>query len=404
MAGDVSAESFRRYARSARWPVIASLIHALLLWGVYRMALPLRSSQATAPPAATLRGDEIDIALVEGTAPRLAEPAPAPRIGSSSVTSAPPFAERARASRPIEANAPPDTESPPPPERAQPSAESEEPTDRSANAVAPAAPRRPSQPIDLGLAPGAWQRWVFAPEAQPQRREAPEAPEEKRSGRYSFRAPPASIGASIAQGLADQDRARGLGPSGRVISAFYRAAHNLAVPELGVARYRVSVLRSGAIEVSLASFSSDGPGWRALASGARAALQRAPPRLTTSGQGLRWLIEIKAESLFPNGLDPKSLHGARVEVAPPRFRSVESGKAELHERNPTAGSGEQPLAETKANVELPGVYVSGRGKVCGYRVGISALGPLLQGGCDPVNAGAAAQRLVRVRALEEVVF
>jgi hypothetical protein len=88
----------------------------------------------------------------------------------------------------------------------------------------------------------------------------------------------------------------------------------------------------------------------------------------------------------------------------PRLRSVESARVELEDKNPVAGRSEKPLAESKVNVELPGIYVAGRGKVCSYRLGVTPLGPLLQGGCDLANVGAKPQRMVRTQVREETFF
>jgi hypothetical protein len=48
--------------------------------------------------------------------------------------------------------------------------------------------------------------------------------------------------------------------------------------------------------------------------------------------------------------------------------------------------------------------VAGRGKVCGYRLGVTPLGPLLQGGCDFAGAGSKPQRIVRATTHDEVLF
>ena len=56
-------------------------------------------------------------------------------------------------------------------------------------------------------------------------------------------------------------------------------------------------------------------------------------------------------------------------------------------------------------MDNPGVYVTGTGKVCSYRIGISLLSPLvLQGGCDLVNAGANLQRIVRTEIRDQTAF
>lgn len=146
------------------------------------------------------------------------------------------------------------------------------------------------------------------------------------------------------------------------------------------------------------------PAWQAVAAKAAEALKRTPPRIPKPRAGARMLIEISAEQLFPNGVRPKDLHGPRLETQAPRFRSVAAAQANLKDLNPVAGQTGVPVAEMKANVDLPGVFVAGKGKVCAYRVGVTPLGPLLQGGCDLVNLGAKAQRMVHTRVREEALF
>ena len=59
---------------------------------------------------------------------------------------------------------------------------------------------------------------------------------------------------------------------------------------------------------------------------------------------------------------------------------------------------------SKANVNLPGIYVGARGKVCGYRLGLTLLGLGFEGGCDPSNLGAKPQRLVSTVVREETLY
>lgn len=252
----------------------------------------------------------------------------------------------------------------------------------------------PSAPIDLGLGPEGWQRWVS-------REPAPGAPA-PRSGRYRvFHAPPVSSTGGLQEGLEERDRKLGLGPSGRVVTAFHRAAHDKVAPELGNASFQVTVLSSGKVEVTLDQASGADDKWRAVALRAAQELGRAPPRIPPPRQGVRMLVEVTAEELFPNGLPATERHGLRLEPVPLRLRSTDEAKAEIEDRNPTAGT---QAAGPPLNLEVPGVYLSARGKVCGYRVGVTPLGPLLQGGCDLSNLGAKPERRVRARVREEALF
>jgi hypothetical protein len=48
--------------------------------------------------------------------------------------------------------------------------------------------------------------------------------------------------------------------------------------------------------------------------------------------------------------------------------------------------------------------VKGRGKVCGYQVGLTLLGPMLTGGCEPSNIGAPAQRVVSAKVTNQTML
>jgi len=269
---------------------------------------------------------------------------------------------------------------------------------------APDSPEEPASPnIDLGLRPDAWQRWLgstkpdAASKASSTRTPGPDR-------RPLFRPPPKSTTGGLQEGLEAEDRARGLGPSGPVISALYHAAHSNAAPETGVVRFQVTVLDTGSVEITVREASDHFDGWRAVATAAVDALRRVRPRIPKARSGMRLTLELTAEEIMPDGTKTKQLFGPRLEVAPPRFRATTDAQAELKVRNPVAGENRELAAGTKANVELPGLYLAQRGKVCGYRIGLSLLGPALNGGCDLSNLGARPQRMVHTRVLEEVLF
>jgi hypothetical protein len=218
------------------------------------------------------------------------------------------------------------------------------------------------------------------------------------------RAPPASTTGGLQEGLEARDLKLGLGPAGRVTSALYDAAHLDVAPVTGVARFNVTVLRSGKVEVSLGSASD--AGWRVVAERAAEALRKSPPRIPPPRDGYRLTLKITAEETMPNGIRRKDLHGPRLEVDLPRLRSVADEQKELELKNPTLGVGaeQQEIRGSPIAADLPGVYVTGRGRVCSYRLGLSALGPLLQGGCDLANVGAKLQRIVRTEVEKQSAF
>jgi hypothetical protein len=265
------------------------------------------------------------------------------------------------------------------------------------------------KPIDLGIGPDAWQRWV--------RLRTPEEPRTERrasqANRFQlFRAPPASTTGGLQEGLEEQDRKLGLGPEGRVISAFHNAAHSWDAPHLGTARFDVTVHRTGAVEVTLGSASGEVEMWRKVAAHAAKDLRAAPPRIAPPRDGLRLVVELVAEETMPNGTRKKSATPPRLELAPPKLENAERAKERLAEDNPTMKDPSNDYAPIKR--DLPGLYVAESGSVCSYRIGGGVvghgprlpltLGPIVQGGCEPSNIGVKPQRMVRARVLEQSMF
>jgi hypothetical protein len=271
-------------------------------------------------------------------------------------------------------------------------------------ADADAPPATPSQPIDLGIGPDAWRTWARTQPLAPAR-EATDQPTAASRRQPLVRAPTPSKTGGVQEGLEANDRKRGLGPSGRVVTALHQATHSEVAPQLGVAHFSVTVLRSGEVQVSLNSANGESEKWRAVAERAALALRKAPPRIPPSREGVRLTLDVTAEETFPNGLKRTELHGPQLEAEPPAFQSTEEAQAELEANNPvTATSRVAPSNRLPPIKKLPGVYVTGKGKVCGYRVGLSLLGPVLQGGCDPSNIGAKPQRMVRVAVKDQSFF
>ena len=276
-------------------------------------------------------------------------------------------------------------------------AEGTEPTAR----AEPTVQKEGVSSIDLGLGTDAWQRWVATTKADT----LADRHATRSNRRPLVRAPPKSTTGGLQEGLDAQDRALGLGPSGPVISALFHAAHTSAAPEEGTARFQVTVLDTGAVEIQLSEASGNFDGWYAVGTQAAEALRRSRPRVPRGHAGMRLSIELRAEETLPNGVKTKALHDPQLRVAPLRFRSTQAEQADLKDRNPVAGENQQLAAGTKANADAPGVYVAGSGKVCSYRAGLTILGlPMLDGGCDLSNIGARPQRMVHTLVREEVLF
>jgi hypothetical protein len=296
--------------------------------------------------------------------------------------------------------------------RATPSTEAlldETHVEQSPSPVASAAPVEPARPIDLGLASDGWQLALLgAP---------PDRPAAARRDRRAplVRAPTPSKTGGLQEGLEARDRELGLGPAGRVASALYQAAHGDSAPVTGVARFNVTLHRSGAVEVSLAD-AKDQP-WREVAERAAAELRRAPPKIPPQRDGYRLTLKLIAEEVLPSGTRRSQLGPSRLEARAPRFQNSGASLKELERLNPTAGVGPETedLKQRRAITELPGLHRTVRGKVCSTRAGVAPLGqkdgdrvPVasfdLQGECDPVNAGAKFQRLVRTEVEAEAAF
>ena len=266
-----------------------------------------------------------------------------------------------------------------------------------------------AKPLDLGIGPDGWQRWVSAPEdgVAPLAARSP-----VRRNRYQvFRPAPVSTTGGLQEGLEESDRALGLGPQGRVLSALREAAHASEAPEVGAARFEVIVHRTGAVEVTLASAAAQREQWKLLAAHIASDLRRAPPRIPAPRAGLKLLVELVLEQTLPNGTKVRSLKKPHLD-APLKFQRTEDAVEQLERDNPTT---ENPTPDSIAlKLDAPGLYVAESNKVCDYRVGVGSIapgsrlgvaaGPVLQGACDPSNIGAKPQRTARTRVLEESVF
>ncbi len=209
----------------------------------------------------------------------------------------------------------------------------------------------------------------------------------------------------LQEGLEAADRGRIVGPSGRVVSALEQAAHGEGATAFGVASFAVTVLRTGGVEVTLQSASTSDAEWKRVAERAARELAKNAPRIQPPREGARFVVDLVAEMMTPDGRRAKDLHGPRVEADPPRLHSFSAGKKDMLDRNPTGDNGVSLTEpDLRANVELPGVYVAQNGKVCSYKFGLSVLGPLLQGGCELENLGAKPQRVVHAHVRAEELF
>jgi len=385
----------RRRERESLSLVVALLVHAgavigVRAWANLHAAAPPRPVAATEPTS--VLGLLEDVELEESLAPPSADARPsAPEGGDLGASMLPrsPGASHGKLTRHDLVPRAEATESPPPEVVALGELEPA--------ASAPAKPAEREGPVDLGLGPDGWQRWVGVLPNEPVAR----ATEPR--GRPLVHAAPVSSTGGLQEGLEASDRKLGMGPAGRVATALFQAAHTPDAPETGTALFNVTVLRTGAVEVTLGETTDRR--WQAVATHAAEALRQSPPRIPPPREGYRLTLRITAEETMPNGLKRKELHGARLEVEAPRFHDLRAAQREIELKNPTLGVGpDAAVSGSPIGMDLPGVYVTGVGKVCSYRFGISPAGLSLQGGCDPSNAGAKLQRMVRTEVREQSAF
>jgi hypothetical protein len=252
--------------------------------------------------------------------------------------------------------------------------------------------------IQLGIGEGDWSRWV-----DPNAPVATSAP--RRDGRRELAPAPVSSTGGLAEALEARDQALGLGPAGAVLTAVHDAGYSDIAPALGTAMFSITVLRTGAIDVQLTGASSQTGAWTKVGESIAAAIRRKPPRIAPTRIGVRLGIEVVAEERWPNGQATRHDSGPKIVAAAPKFEGTETAKQQLLERNPAAvptpdeAPGKPPL---QANVDSPGVFVQGRGKVCSYRVGLSLIP--ISGGCDPANIGQPARRVVSTRVVSQTML
>jgi hypothetical protein len=270
----------------------------------------------------------------------------------------------------------------------------------------------PPRPIQLGLGADGWQRWVSVPKAG----DAPSADRTPaRKNRFHvLRSQPKSTTGGLQEGLEERDRALGFGPQGRVLSALHQAAHSALAPDVGVARFEVTVHRSGIVEVALVSASGSGEQWKKVAGHIASDLRAKPPRIPPPREGAKFVLELTAEWTLPNGTKLSELEKAHLDVPPPNFQSTDDAKAQLQRENPTTTQTPSKEEDVAIKLDTPGVYVAQRGALGGFRAGLGTIaggyragagvGPTMQGTVDPSHLGAKPQRMVRAHVIAQSLF
>jgi hypothetical protein len=320
----------------------ACAVHVALL-----AALRLVPDPAPLPPRApnlvtSLEGMEIEVA----TAPD----APTPERGN--------VGDRARAGA-VAAFAP-NVRAPEPNGRAEPTTE-------------------PRAPDDVVRAPD--EGWTFHPARvdlgiDPVKRPLRGAGAREREG-TSTPAGASSTG-GLAEALAAHDVALGLGRGGAVNTIVHEAVQASSV--MGKAIFVVTFDGAGGVSVHVSSASADEREWARLNESIRASVlaKKDTMRLPTP-RSLRVAVEVEAKEQYPNGVKPKDL-GTRFVAEGPKVTSTKD----------------------HVEIQLPALGFAHAGKVCG--IGVLVIPPVIQGGCDPSNIGAVAQRIVTAHIVSESVL
>jgi hypothetical protein len=381
--------AFRDETPRRSWGALAGalILHGAVAGLAFRSAAP--APESTAAPTTATAFDEIAIETAEE---RAIPEWPGASIDSSNEASASP--RRLAAAR--------EERRPEPSDMTAPSPEGSGQSGDDGYALDPSAPRgQEGKRVDLGIAPGDWSHWVD-PTA---RVEAPRPPKNPN-------APPASTTGGVAEALEAHDREVGLGPAGPIVSAAHEAGHSDVAPAIGTAKFSITVMKSGGIEVTLVGASSNAEGWRRVADKMAVAIKKKPPRIDGGRNGVHIGLELVAEERWPNGQVARS-EGPALTLSMGSVQATDKAIDDLSKRNPFAvpppGSPSDQAA-LKLNVDMPGLYLKGRGKVCSYQVGLVPMigpvpiAPIFSGGCDPSNIGAPAQRVVSAKVTEQTML
>ena len=366
-----------------RWMALAVAIHAVV-FGISSLFAETDRSVAAVPAAAPPAAELVEVDLAAQLEIR---DEGGPEIGTREVRRAPaPRSMREVASEEMPARG-----------SSASSGEAPAPAEGAPYALDPQAHEAPH--VDLAIGEGDWSRWAL-PQA------APPATAETRAPSRLGPPRPASTTGGVAEALEAHDREVGLGPAGSVLTAAMDAAHTESAPQLGRAVFGITVLSSGHVQVDLVGASGEVEAWRTVGAAMQAALARKRPTVPSTRNGVQLELELTAQERWPNGASTKS-EGPTVAVTMPKLQAVDEAQEDLARRNPLAvdpvptPNDRPPL---RLNVDLPGVFLKGRGKVCGYQFGITPFGLNFSGGCDPSNIGVKPVRVVSTRILRETML
>jgi len=176
--------------------------------------------------------------------------------------------------------------------------------------------------------------------------------------------------------LDEHDREIGLGRGGAILSQLQTAARVDSAPLEGKALLEVTVDTRGSVWVGVSQ--SNHPGWTKVASQLATQLRGGRFRIPPGARGLKFQVEVDARVVEYDG--SKRPVPAKLELS--------KGK----------------LGENNMLEKMPGLYLSGGGRICQYQVGVIPIPnqPLTVGGwCDPTKLVVGPTRMVSARVVGE---
>jgi len=206
----------------------------------------------------------------------------------------------------------------------------------------------------------------------------------------SKRADPARVASrrverSLAHGLAEHDRAIGLGSGGPVLSALERAAYGSALPGNTSALFLARIDERGIVTfLDVLDVNADHGGWTGIATRALGTLRGKKLRIAAGSHGVELRIRVSSREVLPSGADP-GLEVRALGIPLKKGRGKRSARISILE----------PMARLDwVDVTLPDGQ---NARLPMLNVGIGVLG--LAG--DPSDIGAKPRRVVHARVESE---
>jgi hypothetical protein len=335
----------------------ALLVHALL-FGVLSVPMP-EGPVARAPAPPLLPGVELD--LIESPPPDAPPVAPEPASVPEDTRS---LGEEHASARPsVRAPRAGPTSAPGPSIDIQPEGDSAPRAQQPAPRAQQPAPRAPGLSLDdLGI--GATNPFI--------QRGASEGPFDPKSAAQVTR----RVDRVLADGIANADQRRGLGPEGPLLASLERAARQSLTPPNSTALFRLRTDGSGMlVGVQVIDANSDHAIWQKLGDRVLSGLGKKRLRGSHGAKGLTFEIRVISRAALPSGRDP----GLELDVLGLPLQKPEGAKnaTRLGILDLPKYSVQKVTLPDGRTIEVPVITVSA-----------------LEVNGDPVDIGAPAQRIV----------